>query len=124
MLDRQIVLEAAVRCRHVLVLDQGRPGEQPRLLLGARGKVLSTRDLVGLSDADIETWIRAHAPLARSIRQEQSELDAASVLEGWIRYRGKAVRWTSVPPDLAADELRERVQYVVREDTAPEPLAV
>lgn len=124
MLDRQVVLEAAVRCRHVLILDQGRAGEGARLLLVARGKVLSTRDAAGVSLDAAETWVRAHAPLARVVQQEQSELDAASVLEGWIRYRRESVRWTSVPPNLSPGELRDRVAYVLQGVDADRPLAV
>lgn len=124
MLDRQVVLEAAVRCRHVLILDRGRPGDQPRVLLVARGKVLSTRDVKDMSVTEVERWIRAHAPLARTIQPEQSDLDAASVLEGWIRYRRDAVRWTSVPPELSAHELSQRVAYVLESLPAPEPIAV
>jgi excinuclease ABC subunit C len=124
MLDRQVVLEAAVRCRHVLIVDRGRRDEEARLLLVARGRVLSTRDLAGMSVADVIGWVRAHAPLARIIREEQSELDAASVLEGWIRYRRDAVRWTSVPPDLGNDELRERVEYLVASGPIAQPAAL
>jgi hypothetical protein len=113
MLERQVVLEAAVRCRHVLVLDAGRPGEAPRLLLVARGRVLSVRDAQGVSAEQVAAWIRAHGPLARTIPQEQSELDAASVLEGWIRYRKDAVRWVSVPPELSDGELSDRIAYVL-----------
>lgn len=114
MLTRQVVLEAAVRCRHVLILDRGRPHEEPRLLLVARGRVLSTRDLGSMGPKEVETWVRAHASLARAIQEEQSELDAASVLEGWIRYRREAVRWISVPPELSATELRDRVSFVLQ----------
>jgi excinuclease ABC subunit C len=124
MLDRQVVLEAAVRCRHVLILDLGRPAEEARLLLVARGEVLSTRDAGEMTVDVAETWVRAHAPLARTVRQEQSELDAASVLEGWIRYRRESVRWTSVPPDLSRDELRDRVSYVLNGIDADRPVSV
>lgn len=124
MLDRQVVLEAAVRCRHVLILDRGRAGDQPRLLLVSRGKVLSTRDVRGMRVTDVESWVRAHAPLALSVKQEQSDLDAASVLEGWIRYRRDAVRWTSVPPVLSAHDLHERVAYVLEGQLVAEPVAL
>lgn len=124
MLDRQVVLEAAVRCRHVLILDRGRPGDEPRILLVARGTVLSSRDVGDMSINDVQSWVCAHAPLARTIRQEQSELDAASVLEGWIRYRRDAVRWSSVPPELPSAELRERVAYVLEGITAAQPVSV
>jgi excinuclease ABC subunit C len=122
MLDRQVVLEAAVRCRHVLVLDRGRPNEEPRLLLVARGKVLSTRHLGDMDKEAVQAWVRAHAPLARTIQQEQSELDAASVLEGWIRYRRDAVRWISVPPDLSTGELGERITYVLQPEETSRPV--
>jgi excinuclease UvrABC nuclease subunit len=124
MLDRQVVLEAAVRCRHVLILDRGRRGDAPRILLVARGRVLSTRDVQDMDVDGVQAWVRAHAALARTIREEQSELDAASVLEGWIRYRRDAVRWTSVPPELSSPELRERVAYVLEGSATGQPIPV
>jgi len=113
MLDRQVVLEAAVRCRHVVVFESGKEPDDNRLLLVAKGKVLSSRSSAGMTVGDVTRWVRAHAPLARLVREEQSELDAASVLEGWLRYRKDAVRWTSVPPELDDAELSDRVAYVL-----------
>lgn len=108
--ERQVVLETAARCRHLLIRDEA---EVTRLLLVARGRVLAVRDQGELDVVCVMRWVSMHRPIARAVKQEQSDLDAASVLEKWLRGRREHARWVAVPPDLDDSELRERVAYVL-----------
>lgn len=110
LMQRQAVLEVAARCRHLLIWDEGDPA---RLLIVARGLVLAVRPADGLEPADVRAWIRAHEPLARAARPEQSEIDSASVLEKWLRGRRDAVRWVAIPLGLDDADLDERIRHVI-----------
>jgi excinuclease UvrABC nuclease subunit len=112
LLRRQSILEAAVQSRCVLIRDDGRNGQEGRLLLVAHGQVLSARSLAGMSSSAILSWIRAHTVLMKLPRLEQSELDAASVLERWISERRNTIRWTAIRHDATDDELQEQIDYV------------
>ncbi|HZU12861.1 MAG TPA: GIY-YIG nuclease family protein [Chloroflexota bacterium] len=108
---RQAVLEAAARCRHLLIWDEGSP---PRLLIVAKGLVLGVRPAADLSGDEVRRWVRAHEPLAKVARPEQSDLDSASVLGKWLRGRREMARWVAVPPGLSDVELDDRIRHVVR----------
>lgn len=113
LLDRQTILEAAVQCRCVLIAQDGENASDRRLLLVARGNVVSVRGRDGATPDSVVLWLRAHEPLTRAIMQQQSELDSASVLERWLNTKRDQVRWISVPHEYTEDQLRERVQYVL-----------
>jgi excinuclease ABC subunit C len=116
LMARQVVLEAAARCRHVLIRDEGRNGEDVRLLFVAQGRVLGVRSAHGMSFADVNQWVRIHEALAQSLKSEQSELDAASVLEGWVRCNRERVRWVSLQDGLEPDEIEERLSYLLGDE--------
>lgn len=116
LMARQVVLEAAARCRHVLVRDAGRSGDDARLLFVAQGRVLGVRSTSGLSHADVLQWVRLHEALARNLTNEQSDLDAASVLEGWVRCHRERVRWVSIQEGLDPAEIEDRLAYLLTEE--------
>ena len=117
LMARQVVLEAAARCRHVLIRDEGRTGEDVRLLFVAQGRVLGVRSAVGLTYADVMQWARVHEVIARNLKNEQSEIDSASVLEGWVRCHRERVRWIAIQDGLETEEIEDRLSYLLAEDS-------
>jgi hypothetical protein len=106
------ILDAAIQCRCVLVHD-GATAEDGRLLLVARGHVLSVRPATGVDPEGLAGWVSAHGPIIASARSEQNDLDAASVLERWLHQRRLDVRWVTIPRSCERDELLERCAYVL-----------
>lgn len=114
LMRRQVVLEAAARSRQVLIRDEGREGDEVRLLLVARGRVVAVRPVSELDESAVATWIRAHEPIVRVLRQEQTELDAASVMERWVRCNRERVHWVAIPSDGSQHDLLDRIRYLLR----------
>jgi excinuclease ABC subunit C len=106
------ILRAAMQCRCVLVLDSP-PDDTPRLLLIAHGHVLSVRDAAHPQAEHVAAWVRVHEPVIKSVEFEQSELDAATVLQRWLRCHHERVRWVAIPYQPAAEDLLERVRFVL-----------
>jgi excinuclease UvrABC nuclease subunit len=109
---RYAILRAAIQCRCVLVLDSP-PDEGSRMLLVAHGRVLSVRDAEDASPETIAAWIRAHGSVIQAAQYEQSEIDAATVLQRWLRCNRDRVRWAAVPEAPADEDLLDRVRYVM-----------
>lgn len=113
LLERQTILEAAVRCRCVLIAQGAEKPDERRLLLVAHGNVVSVRPWDNATRDEVARWLRAHELVARAVRRQQSELDSATVLERWLSARRKQVRWVAIPDQCSDEDLRERIQYVV-----------
>lgn len=116
LVEKQAILDAAVRCRCVLVYEQTPRADGPGLLLVAHGHVLSRRDAAGADSASVLHWLRAHDPLIKLARCLESEVDAASVLERWLTVNRQHVRWVAVPEAATAEDLVERIRYVLGYD--------
>jgi excinuclease ABC subunit C len=116
MMRQQVVLEAAARSRQVLIRDEGRAGEEVRLLLVARGRVIGIRTAAELDEPGVVQWVRAHDAIVRGLPEEQSELDAASVLERWVRCNRERIQWVAVPRSGTDDDLADRVAYLLRSE--------
>jgi hypothetical protein len=114
------ILKAAMQCRCVLVLDAP-PDAPPRVLLVSHGRVLSVRDAHDIGPDQVAAWVRVHEPVIQSAQLDQSELDAAHVLQSWLRCNRAHVRWVAIPLQPAEDDLIDRVLYVLG-TPAPEPL--
>ncbi len=110
---RQVILDAAIQCRCVLIYcpADSRGGE--RLLLVAHGTVLSVLEASGATVARLLAWIRAHEAVVEAARCRESELDAATVLERWLAVQRERVRWTSIPKTCPPEELESRLAYVL-----------
>jgi excinuclease UvrABC nuclease subunit len=106
------ILRAAMQCRCVLILDSP-PDEASRILLVAHGHVLSVRDATGSDVEQIAAWVHVHQPVIQAAQLEQSELDAASVLQRWLRCHRDRVQWVAIPYQPAAEDLCDRVRYVL-----------
>jgi excinuclease ABC subunit C len=119
LMRRQVVLEAAARSRQVLIRDEGRDGEDVRLLLVARGRVVAVRPVGELDEVAVSRWIRAHEPIVRALRREQTELDAADVMERWVRCNRERVHWVAIPPDNTEQDLLDRIGYLLGMSRAP-----
>ncbi len=109
---QHVILEAAIQCRCVVVFHSPKSGEE-RLLLVAHGHVLSQRAVGGASPNEVVQWIRTHDILIQAVKQQQTALDAAGVLERWIACNRQHVRWVAVPRDAMDADLLERVTYVL-----------
>ncbi|MDQ2742567.1 MAG: hypothetical protein M3Z66_09785 [Chloroflexota bacterium] len=117
---QHLILEAAIQCRCVVVHHSPSMGDD-RLLLVAHGHVLSQRAVSGASPREVTQWIRAHDILIQAVKQQQTALDAAGVLERWIACNRQCVRWVAVPHDAVDSDLLERVTYVLG-GNVPEPV--
>ncbi|GAC1398875.1 MAG: hypothetical protein NVSMB52_12450 [Chloroflexota bacterium] len=106
------ILEAAVECRCVLIRDDDAKNG-PRLLLVAHGQVLSMRNLADANVDEIVKWILVHGPLIDAARWQQTELDAASVLERWLRCNRGRARWIAIPDRASQEDVHEHVRYVL-----------
>jgi excinuclease ABC subunit C len=114
---RDAILEAAMQCRCVLVNHQPFEGQASRLLLVAHGHVVSTREIAAPDPNEVTLWLRAHQPVIRSLSSRQSEVDAALVFRRWVNTNRRRVKWVAIPSLDQADELKERVKYVLHKDT-------
>jgi excinuclease ABC subunit C len=113
-LERQhAILEAAIQCRCVVVRQSDGTEHGDRMLLVAHGHVLSVRDGQELDSSAIVRWIRAHNAVIGAVQHQQSDIDAASVLERWIICNRKHVRWVAIPPDVTEHDLLDRVNYIL-----------
>jgi len=106
------ILDAAVQCRCVLVHD-GASSNGGRLLLVARGHVLSVRPAGDVDALSLAQWVAAHGPVIAAATTDQNELDSASVLERWLHQRRLDVRWVTIPRSCGQDDLQERCAYVL-----------
>lgn len=114
LLERQTILEAALQCRCVLVHHQPDETEAGRLLLVAHGNVLSVRDAAAETQ-EVVQWIIAHDSVIKLVKNQQSELDAASVFERWLKVHRKRVRWAAISEDDERN-VHEQVAYVLGAD--------
>jgi excinuclease ABC subunit C len=113
-LERQhAILEAAMHCRCVVVRQSDGTGSGARMLLVAHGHVLSVRDGRELESGAVVRWIGAHKAVIGAVEHQQSEIDAASVLERWIVRNRKHVRWVAIPRDATEDDLLDRVNFIL-----------
>ncbi|GAC1328922.1 MAG: hypothetical protein NVS2B16_14100 [Chloroflexota bacterium] len=113
LLERQTILEAAVQCRCVLIAQDGPHPVDRRLLLVARGNVVSVRDRDGAAPDAVMQWVRAHEVLIYNLMQQQGELDSAGVLERWLSTKRKQARWIAIPHECDDADLQERVLYAL-----------
>jgi excinuclease ABC subunit C len=113
LLQRQTVLEAAIKCRCLLIHQDERLGDRARLLLVAQGNVISARDASNETTESVYVWVRAHAPVLRVERESQEEIDAADVLRRWLNVRRERIRWVTVRHDTTESDLYDRIRYVL-----------
>lgn len=113
LLRRQVILEAALQCRCVLVHQEGTARGEARLLLVARGKVIATRLVGGGQTEQILRWVQAHGVVMSALAHSEAELDAATVLERWLITNRERIRWVAIPREAAEEDLRERIGYVL-----------
>ena len=118
LLGRQTILDAAVQCRCIVIRHIQGESEGPRLLLVAHGSVVSIRPCRDAHVTDVVKWVRAHEPIIRAAKLQQSELDAATVLERWLTVNRERVRWVSVPDTVDEGDLEDRIQYVLSAESA------
>jgi excinuclease UvrABC nuclease subunit len=113
-LERQhAILEAAMQCRCVIIRQADGTAGNERMLLVAHGHVLSVRNGIETDPFEVVRWVRAHHAVMGAVERQQSEIDAASVLERWLVCNRKNVRWVAIPPDASDDDLSERVDFVL-----------
>jgi excinuclease ABC subunit C len=113
-IERQhAILEAAIRCRCVLVVQRDAAHGTEKLLLVAHGHVLSVRDSNRAQPDDVVRWVNAHMSLAQAVVRQQSEIDAATVLERWIVTKRNEVRWVAIPAEAPTDDIRDQVEFVL-----------
>jgi excinuclease UvrABC nuclease subunit len=120
LLRRQTILEAAIHCRCVLVHQHASPRNAERLLLIAHGRVVSVLDAPGATAESILRWIRAHEILIQTLKREQSEIDAAEVMARWLSVKRETVRWVAIPEGAADEDMRDRIEYVLRTPVGPD----
>jgi excinuclease ABC subunit C len=119
-LDRQhAILEAAMQCRCVVIRQSDGEGGNDRMLLVAHGHVLSVRNGTEWDPADVVRWVRAHNAVVGAVEHQQSEIDAASVLERWIACNRRTVRWVAIPRETTDEDLIERVTFVLGDTRRP-----
>lgn len=107
------ILRAAMQCRCVLILDRADTTDDGRLLLVAHGHVLSVLREGSLTVGAVGRWVRAHEAVIAATKYEQSQLDAASVLQQWLRSNRNHVRWVTLPYQPSDAELTDRVSFVL-----------
>lgn len=113
-IERQhAILEAAIQCRCVVIRQSDGAEGSDRMLLVAHGHVLSVRNGIETDASEIARWVRAHNAVIGAVERQQSEIDAASVLERWIVCNRKNVRWVAIPPDATEEDLLDRIRYVL-----------
>jgi excinuclease UvrABC nuclease subunit len=113
---QQSILQAAMQCRSVLILDRGATSEGTRVLLVSHGHVLSARSAAGLSCEQLVRWVKIHEPVIAAAVLDQSDVDSATVLKRWIRSHRDRVRWVAIPDCAQEEELADRVAYLVAVD--------
>lgn len=114
VLDRQhAILEAAMQCRCVVIRQGDEIGKSERMLLVAHGHVLSVREGKELDVSAVIRWILAHGAVIEAVEHQQTAIDAASVLERWLVCNRRRVRWVAIPSNASADDLTDRVSFVL-----------
>jgi excinuclease ABC subunit C len=113
LVRRQTILEAAMHCRTLLIFDPGAANGESRILLVARGNVVSARASTPQDLDALTVWVTAHEPILHAIHSQQSELDSASVLERWVSSNRDRVRWVALPPANRRADLRGRIEYLL-----------
>ncbi|MGI8968426.1 MAG: GIY-YIG nuclease family protein [Chloroflexota bacterium] len=108
------IMEAAVRCRCVLVGDAGQEQAEGKVLLVAQGHVLSVRSIIGLTAESLATWLAAHEPVIAAAKYEQNELDAAAVLERWLHGGRRRLSWVAIRNTADSPDLRDRCGYILQ----------
>lgn len=121
LMQRQVILEAAVHCRCVLIREQHLQTGRVRLLLVARGNVVSIKSQETDNPDAILQWISAHDTITALAPLQQSVVDSATVLERWLRTSTSRVRWITIPTGAGQEDVIERIQYVlgVTSDSPP-----
>jgi hypothetical protein len=117
--EQHAILEAAMQCRCVIVRQSDEDGAGERMLLVAHGQVLSVRNSHENDTSAVVRWIRAHNAVIGAVERQQSEIDAASVLERWLVCNRNHVRWVAIPPDATEDDLLDRVDFILGEADKP-----
>ena len=113
LMQRQVILEAAVHCRCVLIREEHLQTRRVRLLLVARGNVVSIKSQESDDPDAVFRWISAHGTITALTPLQQSVVDSATVLERWLRTSTSRVRWITIPAGADHDEVTERIQYVL-----------
>lgn len=116
LIRKQVILDAAVQCRCVLIRHEPARADEERLLLVAHGHVTAIRQAASLGEDEVVAWVRAYGPVLKASRNMESEIDAASVLERWLTVNRERVRWVAIPLDADQADLTERVRYVLTSD--------
>lgn len=116
---QQGILEAAVQCRCVVVRDITASPENDKLLLVAHGHVVSTRGVGDLKAETLARWIVLHEPVIEAVSYEQNPVDAASVLQRWLRASQQRLRWAAVAPDASELDLMGTATYLLAVAPAP-----
>lgn len=117
---QQAILEAAVQCRCVVIRDMSADDcDDGKLLLVANGHVLSTRNAGDLSPGSLARWIVLHEPVIEAAAFEQNPIDAASVLQRWLRTSRQHLRWTAIWDDAGEQDLRETAEYLLAPRDVP-----
>lgn len=110
---QQAILEAAVQCRCVVVRDISDSPWTDKLLLVVHGHVISTRTVGHQAPEDLARWIVVHEPVVEAARYEQNPIDAASVLQRWLRSGREHLRWAAVAPDASERDLADTARYLL-----------
>lgn len=115
LMARHTLLEAAMRSRCVLVYQPPTPRDGARIFLVAHGHAISMLVVEHPQVESLAAWVRAHEPVLQAAVRQQSEVDAAAVLERWLTVNRKTLRWVVVPQQAAHDDLVERLEYLLRD---------
>jgi excinuclease ABC subunit C len=115
LVRRQSILDAAIQCRTLLIFDPGSTAGEARILLVARGNVVSARSPDSHDLNALAVWVKAHEPVLQAIQSQQSELDSASVLERWVSSNRQRVRWVALQPPNTDFEVRRQIEYLLTE---------
>jgi excinuclease ABC subunit C len=116
---RQVILDAAIQCRCVLIYCPADVRGGERLLLVAHGHVVSVLDATDISVEKTLFWLRAHESIVEAVRCQQSELDAATVLERWLAVQRERVRWIAIPQSSQQEDLESRIALVLQTEVQP-----
>ncbi|GAC1443149.1 MAG: hypothetical protein NVSMB52_01140 [Chloroflexota bacterium] len=110
------MLEAAVKCRCVMILDRSRDEARPRLMLVSHGKIVGMRAAGDASAEQLARWVALHEPIMAAASREQNDLDSASVLERWLRTYRERVRWVAIRDIGNGGDLLDCMNYILQTD--------